>query len=186
MPSVNVLEQKQKLVKDLSEKIQGSCAGVLVDYKGTTVSDDTALRAELREAGVNYAVIKNTMLHLAIKDTALSELDEVLTGTTALALSSDDYVAAARILSKFADKHKNFSIKGGFIDGEPISLDKLKSLGKLPSREILLASVVYAFQAPMAAFARAIQAVVDKDGSPEADEASESPQVKTDTQEQEA
>lgn len=164
MPSAKVLELKQKQVAEIAERISKACAGVVVEYKGITVAEDTALRAELRQAGVHYEVIKNTMLHLAIKDTSLSGLDEVLTNTTALALSNDDYVAAARILSKFASKHKTFQVKGGFLDGEVISLEKLDSLAKLPSREVLLATVVAAFQAPMAAFARAVQAIVDKQG----------------------
>ena len=84
--------------------------------------------------------------------------------STAIATSADDYVAAARILSKFADGHKNFEIKNGFIDKEVIGLEKISGLAKLPSREILLANVLGAFQAPISAFARAIQAIVDKDG----------------------
>jgi large subunit ribosomal protein L10 len=164
LPSAKVLEQKQQQVAEISEKISKSVAGVLVDYKGITVAEDTALRAELRKAGVHYEVIKNTLLRLAIKDTPLENLDEVLSGTTAIALSEDDHIAPARIITKFASKHKTFQIKGGFLDGEVISLEKIDSLAKLPTREVLLATVVGAFQAPMAAFARAIQAIIDKQG----------------------
>lgn len=166
MPSVQVLEQKKQVVAELVERLNGSCAGVIVDYKGINVVDDTKLRKELREAGVDYTVVKNTLLKRAIAETELNGLDAVLEGTTAIATSADDYVAAARILSKFADTHKNFEIKNGFIDKEVIDVAKISGLAKLPSREILLANVLGAFQAPIAAFARAIQAIVDKDGAP--------------------
>ena len=168
MPSANVLEQKKVVVANLTERLNNSIAGVIVDYKGINVADDTALRKELREAGVEYTVVKNTLLKLAIANTELNGLDAVLEGTTAIATSADDYVAAARILSKFADTHKNFEIKNGFIDKEVIDVAKISGLAKLPSREILLANVLGAFQAPISAFARAIQAIVDKDGEGEA------------------
>ncbi len=175
MPSANVLEQKKVVVAGLTERLNNSVAGIIVDYKGINVADDTALRKELREAGVEYTVVKNTLLKLAIANTELNGLDAVLEGTTAIATSADDYVAAARILSKFADNHKNFEIKNGFIDKEVIGLDKISGLAKLPSREILLANVLGAFQAPISAFARAIQAIVDKDGEPASQEAEEAP-----------
>ena len=164
MPSAIVLEQKKQVVADLTERLKNSIAGVIVDYKGINVADDTALRKELREAGVEYTVVKNTLLKLAIANTELAGLDSVLEGTTAIATSADDYVAAARILNKFADTHKNFEIKNGFIDKEVIDVAKITGLAKLPSREVLLANVLGAFQAPISAFARAIQAIVDKDG----------------------
>ncbi len=164
MPSAIVLEQKKQVVADLTERLNNSIAGVIVDYKGINVADDTALRKELREAGVEYTVVKNTLLKLAIANTELNGLDSVLEGTTAIATSADDYVAAARILNKFAETHKNFEIKNGFIDKEVIDLAKISGLAKLPSREVLLANVLGAFQAPISAFARAIQAIVDKDG----------------------
>jgi len=164
LPSAIVLEQKKQVVADLTERLNNSIAGVIVDYKGINVADDTALRKELREAGVEYTVVKNTLLKLAIANTELNGLDSVLEGTTAIATSADDYVAAARILNKFADTHKNFEIKNGFIDKEVIDVAKISGLAKLPSREVLLANVLGAFQAPISAFARAIQAIVDKDG----------------------
>ncbi len=164
MPSVKVLEAKKAEVAAISERLQNACAGVIVDYKGINVADDTALRKELREAGVEYTVTKNTMIELAIKGTDLEGLGECLAGTTALATSTDDYVAAARILCKFASTHNNFKVKSGFLDNEVISLDKIDSLAKLPSRDVLLATVCSVFNAPIAAFARAVQAIVDKDG----------------------
>lgn len=177
MPSAKVLEQKKQQVAEISEKLSSAVAGVIVDYKGITVADDTVLRADLRKAGVDYTVVKNTLLTLAVKGTALEGLTSVLEGTTALAVSKEDSVASAKILSEFADKHENFSIKGGFLDGEVISLEKIDSLAKLPSKDVLLATVAAAFQAPMASFARAINAIVEKDGeaAPAADEAAEAP-----------
>ena len=173
MPSAKVLESKQAVVAALTERLKNACAGVIVDYKGITVADDTALRKELREAGVEYTVVKNTLLRLAIAATELNGLETVLDGTTAIATSADDYVAAARILSKFADTHKEFNIKNGFLDLEVIDTAKIAGLAKLPSREVLLAQVLGAFQAPIAAFARAIQAIVDNGGEPTADAAAE-------------
>lgn len=172
MPNAKVLEVKKAQVADLKERINGAVAGVVVDYKGISVTDDTQLRKELREAGVEYGVAKNTLIRRAIEGTALSGLDDVLNGTTAIATSSEDYTAAARILSKFADKSESFKVKAGFLDGEIISLDKIEALAKLPSKEQLLATVAVAFAAPMASFARAIQAIVDKNGAaaPEAAE----------------
>ncbi|MCM1115318.1 MAG: 50S ribosomal protein L10 [Clostridium sp.] len=164
MPSTAVLEKKKQQVADLSERIKASCAGVIVDYKGINVEDDTKLRKELREAGVSYTVVKNSILGRAAQDAGLEGLDPVLEGTTAIATSEDDYVASARILGKYADSHDNFSLKSGYLDGEVISLEKLIALSKLPSREVLLATVCSVFNAPIAAFARAVQAIVDKGG----------------------
>ena len=164
MPSVIVLEAKKAEVAAISERLQNACAGVIVDYNGINVADATALRKELREAGVNYTVSKNTMIELAVKDSELEGLTDCLAGTTALATSDDDYVAAARILCKFASTHDNFKVKSGFLDNEVISIEKIESLAKLPSREVLLATVCSVFNAPIAAFARAVQAIVDIDG----------------------
>ena len=164
MPSTVVLEKKKQMVADLSERIKNSCAGVVVDYKGINVEDDTKLRKELREAGVEYTVVKNSILGRAAQDAGLEGLDSVLEGTTAIATSADDYVASARILQKYADTHNNFTLKSGYLDGEIISLEKLIALAKLPSREVLLATVCNVFNAPIAAFARAVQAIVDKGG----------------------
>ena len=162
MPSQVVLEAKKQQVVAISESIKSACAGVIVDYKGISVADDTTLRKELREAGVQYKVVKNTLLKLALDGTGLEGLDTILEGTTALAVSTDDYTASARILAKFADSHKTFAIKGGFLDGEVISLEKIDALAKLPTREVLLTQVACVFQAPMASFARVIKALAEK------------------------
>lgn len=164
MPSEKVLESKKQQVASLKERLEASVAGVVVDYKGISVEDDTKLRKELREAGVEYTVVKNTILGRAIDGTSLADMSNVLEGTTAIATSKEDYVAAARILNKYAESSNSFSIKSGYLDGEIISLEKIASLAKLPSREVLLATVLNAFNAPIAAFARAVQAIVDKEG----------------------
>ncbi|MDR1735117.1 MAG: 50S ribosomal protein L10 [Oscillospiraceae bacterium] len=166
MASDKVMKAKQAEVAALSDRIQKSVTGVLVEYKGINVADDTKLRKELREAGVEYSVVKNTMLNLAAKDAHLDGLDDFLKGSTALATSNEDYAAAARILSAYASKSKFFKVKTAYVDGRVISDKQIDALAKLPSREILLATVCNAFQAPIAAFARAIQAVVDKANGP--------------------
>ncbi len=164
LPNASVLEQKKQQVADLAEKLSAAVTGVIVDYKGISVADDTALRKELRENGVDYFVVKNTILGRAIEGTELEEMKSVLEGTTSIALSNEDYTAAARILSKYAESHDNFKIKSGFLDGKVVDVATIDSLAKLPSKEVLLATVCSAFQAPIAAFARAVQAIVDKDG----------------------
>jgi len=166
MPSPKILEQKKAAVSALAESLRDSVTGVLVEYKGINVEDDTKLRRDLRAAGVNYRVVKNSLLELAAKEAQLDGLTPFLTGTTALATSDEDYAAAARILSKYAFSSKTFSLKTGFLDGQVIDKAKLDALAKLPSREVLLATVCNAFQAPIAAFARAVQAIVDKDAAP--------------------
>ena len=170
MPNASVLEQKKQQVAELKEKISAAVTGIIVDYEGINVADDTALRKELREAGVQYFVVKNTLLGRAIEGTDLEEMKNVLEGTTALALSNEDYTAAAKILCKFAEGHDNFKVKSGFLDGKVVDIATIEALAKLPSKEVLLATVLGAFQAPIAAFARAVQAIVDKDGSEEAAE----------------
>ncbi len=175
MPSAAVLEQKKQAVAALAEELKNSCAGVIVNYSGISVADDTKLRKELREANVKYSVVKNTLLKLAAKEAELEIPAEVLNGTTAIATSADDYVAAARILSKYANTSPTFEVKSGYLDKEIISLDKIDSLAKLPSREILLATVCNAFNAPIASFARAVQAIVDKGGADAAAPAEEAP-----------
>lgn len=168
MANANVLELKKQQVETLKEKLSAAVTGVVVDYNGTTVADDTALRKELRENGVDYFVVKNSILSRAIEGTELEEMKSVLEGTTAIALSNEDYTAAARIINKFAEAHDNYSIKSGFLDGKVVDIATIEALAKLPSKEVLLATVLGAFQAPIAAFARAVQAIVDKDGSEEA------------------
>ena len=166
LPSEKILEQKKAVVAELSDRLKNSVAGVVVNYKGITVADDTKLRKELREAGVKYTVVKNTLLKRACEDVGLDGLTPVLEDTTAIATSAEAYVAAARILCGYAEKNKKFTVKSGYLDGEVIDIDKIVGLSKLPSREVLLANVLGAFQAPIASFARAVQAIVDKQEAP--------------------
>lgn len=175
MPSVKVLEEKKAIVAGLVERLNNSVTGVLVSYKGISVADDTALRKELREAGVNYSVVKNTLLSRACEEANLTGLQANLEGTTALATSDEDYAAAARILNNYAKKSKTFELKGGYLDGEVVDMATIERIAKLPTREVLLANVLGAFQAPIASFARAIQAIVDKGGVEACEKAEEAP-----------
>ena len=162
MPSQAILEQKQKYVAELTEKLRGACAGVVVDYKGINVEDDTKLRKELREAGVEYRVVKNTMLRFAANEVGYNDIDPVLNGTTAIALSNEDPVAAARILCKFAEKNDTFTVKSGFVDGKVIEVSEIEKLAKLPSKEGLLCMLLYALNGNISGLARALQAIVDQ------------------------
>ena len=128
MPNAKVLEEKKAVVASLVEKIKNSPAGVLVDYKGINVEDDTKLRKQLREAGVEYAVIKNTLIRFAAKELGF-DWDENLHGTTALAISTtDDVVAPAKIRADFAKTHENFNLKAGYLEGKVIGEDEVKQL----------------------------------------------------------
>lgn len=166
MPSEKILLKKQERVAELTELISGACAGVIVDYKGITVEEDTALRRALREAGVNYFVEKNTLLRFAVKNCGLDGLADVLEGTSAIALSAEDETAAARILGEFAEKagDDKFNLKGGFIGTDIYDAQGVTALSKIPSREVLLAQLVGSLQGPMQKLAATLQAVVDKNG----------------------
>lgn len=153
MPSVKALEQKKAIVSSISEKMKMSCAGVLVNYQGINVEDDTKLRKELREAGIEYMIAKNTLLKRAAEDAQIDGLDPYLEGATAIALSNSDYVAASKILCKFAESHDFFKIKSGFIDSKVIESKEVSNLAKLPSREVLVAQVLGGLNAPISGFA---------------------------------
>jgi len=158
LASEKILQQKQEYVEALTEKLNASVAGVVVDYKGITVADDTTLRRKLREAGVEYAVVKNTMLRRAADKAGLSELDSVLEGSTALAISRNDHVAAAKILSEYAEKNKDFSIKAGFVEGKVIGTDEVEELAKMPPKEVLVAKVLGGLNAPISGFVGVLHA----------------------------
>ena len=147
MPSEKILQQKQEYVDQLAEKLKNSVAGVVVSYKGINVADDTKLRRELREAGVHYAVVKNTMLRRAAEKAGLSGLDSVLEGSTALALSESDHVAAAKILSKFAETNKALEVKAGFVEGEVVDAAAVSELA-----EVLVAKALGGLNAPISGF----------------------------------
>jgi large subunit ribosomal protein L10 len=149
MANSKIMDEKKAVVASLAEKMKNASAGVLVDYKGINVADDTKLRRDLRSAGVEYAVVKNTMVRLAADQLGLSGLDDVLSGTTALAVSATDPVAPAKILSAFAKKSDSFKIKAGFVEGKVISAEEVSSLAELPPREVLIARVLGGFNAPI-------------------------------------
>ncbi len=162
MPSAAVLEQKKAIVESLAEQMKGAASVVLVSYQGITVEDDTKLRSELRKANVEYKVIKNTLISRASKIAGLEGLDDVLNGMTAIAICQDDQIAAARVLGKYAKTHDNYVLKAGFIDGKLVGSDELKALAELPSKEILVATVLGTLNAPITALAVALQAIADQ------------------------
>ena len=167
MPNEKVLLQKQQYVAELKEKVNNSVAGVLVDYKGITVADDTKLRKEMREAGVEYRVVKNTMLRLALKDSAYEEASSVLENTTALALSDNDPVAAARILCKYAEDSKGaFSVKAGFVDGKVLNEAEVTELSKLPNKEGLVSMLLSVLTGNIRGLAVALNAIAEKQEAP--------------------
>lgn len=160
MPSAKILEQKKAAVADLTEKIKGATAGVIVDYRGLTVEEDTNLRVKLREAGVYYKVVKNTLTRFAANEVGYTELDPVLNGPTALALS-DDPVAPAKVLAEFAKSNPNLEIKAGFLDGSVISIEEINKLAATPSRDTLIAKIMGSLNAPVSNLVRTLQALVD-------------------------
>lgn len=159
MPSEKILEQKKEMVNTLAEKMEKAVAGVMVDYRGLTVEQDTKLRNELRAAGIEYAVVKNTLTRFAANRIGYTEFDEVLNGPTALALSYDDVVAPARVLAQFAEKNDALEIKAGFMEGKAMSIDEVVALSKIPSKDTLYAMLAGGLNATIAGLARAIDAV---------------------------
>ena len=165
MASEKVLQEKQAFVAELTEKLNGATTGVIVSYSGITVEEDTKLRRELREAGVEYTVVKNTMLKRAAEAANLNGLDDVLHGSTALAIC-DDYTAAAKILCKYAEDSKTFEVKAGFMDGKVLPLNDVFALAELPSKEALLAQVLGTMLAPITSLAIVLKAIAEKNGAP--------------------
>ena len=154
MPSEKTLSAKKERVAQLVEMLKNSAAGVLVDYKGITVAQDTELRKQFREAGVDYAVVKNTLTNFAAKNAGY-DFSEVLNGTTAMASTTGDPIAPARIVCEFAKKNKlkTLAIKGGVVEGSVLSADQLNGFGELPSKNALVASVLGTFLAPISSLA---------------------------------
>ena len=164
MASEKILESKKAKVAALTEKLQNSVSFVLVDYKGITVEEDTKLRKELREAGVSYTVEKNSMLRFALKEMGIVDsFEDVLHGTTAIAVSNDDQTAAARILGKFAEsKPETFNLKAGYVDGVAYDTAGVMAL------DVLLAQLVGSLQGPLRKLAATLQALADKKNEEEA------------------
>ncbi len=163
MPSAKALEQKKAVVAELVETLKNAQSGVLFDYRGLTVEEDTQLRNELRAAGVSYQVVKNTLTRFAANEVGLGELDPILHGPTALAISETDAVAPARVLSKFAKDHDVVSIKAGFMDGQVLSVSEVEMYANIPSKEVLIAKMLGSLQAPISKLVRTLDAVAHKD-----------------------
>jgi len=142
------LEQKKKAVAELKDKFDKSKTVILTDYRGLDVAEMTELRRQLRETGVDYKVVKNTLARIAARDLGMEFLDEYLVGPTAIAFSEDP-VAPAKVLCKFADDHQDLELKAGIMDGKLIDIDSIKQLADLPSREVLLAQVLAGMKAPI-------------------------------------
>lgn len=158
MPNKKVLKKKQQIVEQLAERLNGAVAGVLVEYRGISVEQDTKLRRQFREAGVEYNVVKNTMMRFAINNTELLELDPVLNGPTALATSTSDLVAPAKVIAQFAKENDKLVVKSGFLEGKVISVSEVNRLASLPSKEQLIAQVLGGLNAPIAGFANVLNA----------------------------
>ena len=166
MPSEKILEQKKAVVADLSDKMSRAASGVLVKYQGITVADDTKLRADLRKAGVEYTVIKNSLIGRAADIAGLGEIKSELDGMNALALSYDDPIAPAKILKEYADKIECFELRGGFLDGAVVDVKVVEELAKTPSKEVLLGRMLGSLMGPLTGLAVGLQAVIDKNGAP--------------------
>lgn len=166
MPNANVLSEKQAIVAELTEKIKSASSGVLVDYKGITVSEDTALRTECRNNELDYGVVKNTLLRFAVNNCGLEEMDSALNGTTSMALSHGDPIAPMRVINKFAKQFNGakFTIKAGFMDGKVLSMDEIMALAELPSKEVLQAQVLGTMLAPITSLAIVLKAIAEEKG----------------------
>jgi len=164
MPSKSILEQKQAIVADLAEKLKNSPAGVVVNYQGITVDDDTKMRKALREAGVKYMVMKNSLTGRACDEVGLGDMKQYLTGMTAIAISESDPVAPAKVLKEYAEKIESFEILAGYLDGTVVNKDTVIALADIPSKEVLIAKFLGSIRSPLYGFAYALQAIVDKNG----------------------
>jgi len=173
MPSKIILEQKQAVVADLVEKLKNSPAGVVVNYQGITVEDDTAMRKALREAGVKYMVMKNSLTGRACEEVGLGDMKQYLSGMTAIAIGSEDPVAPAKVIKKYAEKIESFQILAGYLDGAVVDSATVNALADIPSKEVLIAKFLGSIKSPLYGFAYALQAVIDKNG--EAAPAEEAP-----------
>lgn len=156
-------EEKQKIVDEIKQRFENSTGVVLADYRGLTVAEVTRLRAELREAGIEYRVLKNTMVTRAVNEMGLEGLEDVLKGPTAIAFSPDP-VAPAKILVEFSKKNKELEIKAGVVEGYVVAAERVKDLAEIPSREVLLAQVLAGMQAPLTGMANVLQGPIRKMG----------------------
>ncbi len=161
MPSEKVLEVKRAQVTEVTELLKAAQTGVLVDYRGLTVEEDTNLRSKLREANVKYFVMKNTLLLRAAKEAGLEALEEALHGPTAIAVSSEDAVAPAKVIADFAKDNEKLEIKSGFMDGAVMSLDEIKKLAATPNMDTLIAKMMGSLNSPISSLARLLATIAD-------------------------
>ena len=175
MPNAKVLSEKQAIVEALAQRIQNASAGVLVDYRGITVTEDTALRAELRKEAVDYSVVKNTLTRKALDKLGMSDLDHVLNGTTSLATAESDPIAPFRILNDYSKKlGERFNIKAAFMDGKILSEAEIAEISELPSKNALYSKVLGTMIAPITGLAVCLGQILEqKGGSLESAEAAE-------------
>ncbi len=169
------VELKQPIVEEISANVKDAQSVVVVDYRGLTVEQDTQLRKQLREAGVTYKVYKNTMMNFAFKGTEFESLSEVLEGPSAIAISTEDATAPARILAKFAKNAPALEIKAGVVEGTFYDANGMKAVAAVPSREELLSKLLGSLQSPMANFARVISQIAENGGAADAPAAEEAP-----------
>lgn len=162
MVKENVLEQKQQIVNDITQKFEDATTAVIVDYRGLTVAQVTDLRKQLRDAGIEMRVLKNTMLRRAAENAGLEGLKDVFKGPTAVAFSNEEVVAPAKIIAEFAEEADVLEIKGGVINGEVTPVETINKIATLPSREGLLGMLLSTLQAPVRNTALAFKAVAEK------------------------
>ncbi|MCD7036567.1 50S ribosomal protein L10 [Metabacillus sp. GX 13764] len=158
----SVIEQKQQLVSEITTKLRESKSTIVVDYRGLNVSEVTELRKKLRDAGVEFKVYKNSMTRRAVEGAELTGLNDALTGPNAIAFSNEDVVAPAKILNDFAKDHEKLEIKAGVIEGNVATVEEIKALATLPSREGLLSMLLSVLQAPIRNLALVTKAVADQ------------------------
>ena len=178
MPNAKVLSEKQAIVEALAQRIQNASAGILVDYRGITVAEDTALRAELRKEAVDYSVVKNTLTRKALDKLGMSDLDHVLNGTTSLATAESDPIAPFRIINDYSKKlGERFNIKAAFMEGKVLNAAEIEEMSSLPSKDALYAKVLGTMIAPITGLAVCLGQILEQKGSsieaPAAEEAAE-------------
>ena len=152
---------KEAKVAEIKEKLEKATSVVLSNYQGLTVEEDTVLRKNLREAGVEYKVYKNTLVTLAAKELGLEGIVEYLEGPVAIAFGYEDVTVAARVLNDFAKDHKKLELKAGIVEGVVYDTDKIKQLATIPSKEVLIAKLLGSIKSPIASFARVINAIAE-------------------------
>lgn len=157
------IAKKQELVELATTKLQESASVVVVDYLGLTVAQVTELRKQLREAGVEMHVMKNSIISRAAEAAGLEGMEDVFKGPTAVAFSSEDVVAPAKIMAEFAKTAEALTIKGGVIEGKVASVEEIEALAKLPNRDGMLSMLLSVLQAPVRNFALAVKAVSEKE-----------------------